>query len=49
MTIVDSVRRFRALGISRTDFVVEIGSGNDPYWRSDLLVDKYVANPAERP
>jgi len=35
--------------IRRSDFVLEVGSGNDPYWRSDLLIDKYVADSAERP
>jgi uncharacterized protein YbaR (Trm112 family) len=35
--------------IQRSDFVLEVGSGNAPYWRSDLLIDKYVADSAERP
>ena len=37
------------LRIARSDFVVEVGSGNDPHWRSDLLVDKYVTDSTERP
>lgn len=49
MTMFDAVSRFRSMRIARTDFVVEIGSGNDPYWRSDLLIDKYVADSTERP
>ena len=29
--------------------MAEIGSGNDPYWRSNVLIDKYVADSTERP
>lgn len=49
MAMFDAISRFRSMQIERTDFVVEIGSGNDPYWRSDLLIDKYVADSTERP
>lgn len=44
-----ALRHFRSLGIARYDFVLEVGSGNNPYWRSDLLIDKYVSDAAERP
>lgn len=49
MKIIDSLKRFRAHGIKASDFVVEIGSGNNPYWRSDLLLDKFVVDSTERP
>ncbi len=45
----NALRRFLSLGVSRDDFVLELGSGNCPYWRSDLLLDKYVSDAAERP
>jgi uncharacterized protein YbaR (Trm112 family) len=45
----NGISRFRSLHISRKDLVVEIGSGSTPYWRSDVLVDKYVSDSAERP
>ncbi len=44
-----ALSRFLSLGISRDDFVLELGSGNRPYWRSDLLIDKYVSDASERP
>ena len=46
---IGRLRRFRSLHITRRDFVVEVGSGNDPYWRSNLLIDKHVTDSAERP
>jgi uncharacterized protein YbaR (Trm112 family) len=45
----DWFRRHRSLRIAPNDSVVEIGSGYDPCWRSDLLIDKYVADSSERP
>jgi len=29
------------LEIGRTDFVAEVGGGHDPFWRSDVIFDKY--------
>jgi len=31
----------RALPIAPGDFVVEVGGGHDPFWRSDIIFDKY--------
>lgn len=31
----------RSLPISKDDFVVEVGGGHEPFWRSDLIFDKY--------
>lgn len=45
----ESLRRFRKHNLRRSDFVIEVGSGHDPYWRSDLLVDKYITDASERP
>lgn len=45
----NGVRRYFSWRISREDFVAEIGSGHDPYWRSDLLIDKFVSDSTERP
>ncbi len=46
---IGTLRRFLSVNISCGDFVVEVGSGSHPHWRADLLIDKYVADPAERP
>ena len=35
---------FNRLNISRKDFVLEIGSGHQPSYRSDVLCDKYLTN-----
>jgi uncharacterized protein YbaR (Trm112 family) len=43
------INRYNSLHVKPSDFVVEIGSGNAPYWRSNLLIDKYVADSTERP
>lgn len=34
--------------IKRGDLVLEVGSGNNPYPRSDVLLDKYLFNSKER-
>lgn len=47
--IHNEIQRFWSWGISRNDFVAEIGSGHDPHWRSDLLIDKFVGDSTERP
>jgi SAM-dependent methyltransferase/uncharacterized protein YbaR (Trm112 family) len=38
----------RTLGIKRHDLVLEIGSGGDPFLRSDILVDQFVDDEVER-
>jgi hypothetical protein len=42
-------RQLQTFAISPNDFVVEVGSGNAPNWRCDLLVDKCVVESSERP
>lgn len=32
------------LSIKRADRVLEVGSGNGPTYRADVIVDKYVKN-----
>ena len=39
---------WRKWGIQRGDLVVEVGSGNRPMIRSDILVDKYISDDSER-
>ena len=34
--------------IKRSDIVLELGSGHNPYYRSDILLDKYIADKTER-
>lgn len=36
------------MNIRRSDLVLEIGSGNDPHPRADVLCDRYVESDAER-
>lgn len=36
------------LSIKRTDRVLEVGSGNNPTYRSDVIVDKYVKDCSHR-
>jgi len=36
------------MDIKRTDIVLEIGSGNNPHFRSDILLDKYLVDSTER-
>lgn len=41
------LRKF-ALGIRPGDLVLDVGSGNDPHPRADVLVDKFVQDDRER-
>jgi len=38
----------RRWGIKRGDTVVDIGSGNNPIFRADILVDRYIVSDTER-
>ena len=40
-------RKFQ-LGFRPTDLVLDVGSGNDPHPRADVLVDKFVTDDTER-
>ncbi|MEB3195978.1 MAG: methyltransferase domain-containing protein [Candidatus Sericytochromatia bacterium] len=40
-------RKF-ALGFQNTDLVLDVGSGNDPHPRADVLCDKFVSDDTER-
>src|SRR3989338_7554755 len=40
-------RKFN-LGFKPTDLVLDVGSGNDPHPRADVLVDKFVSDDTER-
>ena len=36
------------MNINRSDIVLELGSGHNPYYRSDILLDKYIEDKTER-
>jgi uncharacterized protein YbaR (Trm112 family)/SAM-dependent methyltransferase len=36
------------LNIKKTDYVLDIGSGNNPHFRADVICDKYVGDDVER-
>ena len=36
------------MNINRSDIVLELGSGHNPYYRSDILLDKYIEDRTER-
>jgi len=38
----------RSLKINKKDLVLEIGGGDFPFWRSDILCDRYLFDDAER-
>jgi uncharacterized protein YbaR (Trm112 family) len=38
----------RSLKIGKNDLVLEIGGGDFPFWRSDILCDRYLFDDAER-
>lgn len=38
----------RSLKIGKKDLVLEIGGGDFPFWRSDILCDRYLFDDAER-
>ena len=40
---------WRPLNIRRGDLVLELGSGNHPFIRSDVLLDKYLVDGSHRP
>lgn len=44
----DEVARMKKLGIRPSDLVLEIGAGNGPYFRSDILCDRYLSDNTER-
>ena len=38
----------KSLKIDRGDLVLEVGGGQSPYWRSDILIDRYLFDDNER-
>ncbi len=40
-SFIDTLKLLRSLQIRRSDLVLEIGSGSNPFLRSDVLLDKY--------
>lgn len=41
-------RRKLRLGIRRGDFVLDVGSGHDPHWRADVLLDYSLTDDVDR-
>ncbi|MEE8577961.1 MAG: class I SAM-dependent methyltransferase [candidate division Zixibacteria bacterium] len=48
MGLISFTTLHRKLGIKRSDIVIDIGSGNNPILRADILVEKYVFSDRER-
>ncbi len=48
MSLINYFWCHRRNGIRRSDLVLDIGSGNNPFLRSDILVEKYVEDDSER-
>lgn len=56
MARADALRRlvsgflaWRRLPVGRRDLVLDVGSGNDPHVRADVLCDAFLADSGERP
>lgn len=47
-TVRDELWLLRHLGVGRTDFVLDVGSGASPWLRSNVLCDKFVGDASER-
>jgi uncharacterized protein YbaR (Trm112 family) len=48
MRVIDLLIAHRRWGIKRDDIVLDIGSGNKPIFRANILVDKYLDTDLER-
>lgn len=48
MSLLNYLFSHLKFGIDRRDIVVEIGSGGDPFLRSDILVEKFIEDCNER-
>jgi uncharacterized protein YbaR (Trm112 family) len=48
MGLINYLFGWRKLGIRRSDLVLEVGSGNHPLARSDVLVDMFISDNIER-
>lgn len=41
-------RKIFIKNISKNDIVLDIGSGDKPFWRSDIIIDKYINDDQQR-
>lgn len=41
-------RKIRISNIDKNDLVLDVGSGDKPFWRADVIVDKYLTDNQQR-
>lgn len=41
-------RKIKIRNIKKSDLVLDVGSGDKPYWRADVIVDKYLTDRQQR-